>query len=145
MISTRKQNRILGTNNNILKVTNKDRDKILLIDWFNTEIKNALSSGLSMYNDEKKDASLIATMQTETKENLKNSDFNAANKIIDNVKKLDSNDVFNIGVDKIKKDTNEITDNIWNYINKISDYFKNILNIPLSIGIIFLIIIIIKK
>ena len=32
MISTRKQNRILGTNNNILKVTNKDRDKILLID-----------------------------------------------------------------------------------------------------------------
>lgn len=65
-----------------------------------------------MYNDEKKDASLIATMQTETKENLKNSDFNAANKIIDNVKKLDSNDVFNIGVDKIKKDTNEITDNI---------------------------------
>ena len=86
MISTRKQNRILGTNNNILKVTNKDRDKILLIDWFNTEIRNALSSGLSMYNDEKKDASLIATMQTETKENLKNSDFNAANKIIDNVK-----------------------------------------------------------
>ena len=58
---------------------------------------------------------------------------------------MDSNDVFNIGVDKIKKDTNEITDNIWNYINKISDYFKNILNIPLSIGLIVLIIIIIKK
>lgn len=135
------RSRILGTNNNILQVSNKDRNKILLIDWFNTEIRNALSSGLWMYNDEKKDTWLIATMDTTTKDKLKNSDFDMANKIINDVKKLDSTDVINIGGDKLKKDTNEIVD----YFQKKYDEFKNILNLPLTIGLVVLLIIILKK
>ncbi len=135
------KSRILGTNNNILQIWNKDRNKILLIDSFNTEIRNALWAGLSMYNDEKKDTWLIATMDTTTKDKLKNSDFDMANKIIDSVKKLDSTDVINIGVDKLKKDTNEITD----YLQKKYQEFKDILNVPLTIGLVVLLIIILKK
>ena len=47
----KKNIRVLGASWNILPFTNKDRDKILLNDSFNTEVRNALSSGLSMFND----------------------------------------------------------------------------------------------
>lgn len=143
-----KKIRVLGSSvsNDIMPFNNKDRNKILLYDSFNTEVKKAIWSGLSMFNDPIKDNNLYKTLDESTKKNLEKSNFDEAKKIIDkDVKKLNSTDVLNIGSDKIKSDINEIGDGLSNYYDKAKNYLNELVKYPLIIGSVILLIILLKK
>lgn len=142
MISKQK-NRILGTWNNILKFDNKDRNKVLLIDWFNSEVRNALTWGLWFFNDYKKDSWLITTLDEQTKKNLTDWNFDEAGKIINTVKNLNSDDILNIGADKIKTDWQEIYNKGWDIFNNIKSVYDNVEGIIKNMPIIVMIIIVI--
>ena len=143
----KKNIRVLGASWNILPFTNKDRNKILLNDSFNTEVRNALSSGLSMFNDFKKDAWLYTNLDPNTKTNLEKSDFNFAAQIIDkNVKPVSAwTAAIEVVSNRVEKDTKSLIDDIWNYGNKIKSYFNDVLNIPITVSIIILLIVLLKK
>ena len=142
MISKQK-NRILGTWNNILKFDNKDRNKVLLINWFNNEVRNALTWGLWFFNDYKKDSWLITTLDEQTKKNLTDWNFDEAGKIINTVKNLNSDDILNIGADKIKTDWQEIYNKGWDIFNNIKSVYDNVEGIIKNMPIIVMIIIVI--
>ena len=46
---------------------------------------------------------------------------------------------------RVEKDTKSLIDDIWNYGNKIKSYFNDVLNIPITVSIIILLIVILKK
>ena len=91
------------------------------------------------------DKSLFKTFSNENETKLKNSNFDAANTIINATKKLDSNDILDIGYNKVKSDTNKVIDVIWDIPNKIKEFINDVKNYPLIIGGMIIIIMIIKK
>ena len=107
-----RHNRILGggaRTSDLLQLNNKDKNQLLLENSFNKELKNAFSAGLEMYSPEI-DKSLFKTFSNENETKLKNSNFDAANTIINSTKKLDGNDILDIGYNKVKSDTNKVID-----------------------------------
>ena len=99
-----RHNRILGggaRTSDLLQLNNKDKNQLLLENSFNKELKNAFSAGLEMYSPEI-DKSLFKTFSNENETKLKNSNFDAANTIINSTKKLDGNDILDIGYNKVK-------------------------------------------
>ena len=123
----------------------KDKNQLLLENSFNKELKNAFSAGLEMYSPEI-DKSLFKTFSNENETKLNNSNFDAANNIINtSTKKLNSNDILDIGYNKVKSDTNKVIDEIWDIPNKIKEFINDVKNYPLIIGGMIIIIMIIKK
>ena len=143
----KKNNRILGggaRTSDLLQLNNKDKNQLLLENSFNKELKNAFSAGLEMYSPEI-DKSLFKTFSNENETKLKNSNFDAANIIINSTKKLDSNDILDIGYNKVKSDTNKVINEIGDIPNKIKEFINDVKNYPLIIGGMIIIIMIIKK
>ena len=146
------QKRILGNSgNNIIQFTNKDKKNILYNDEFNRILKKGIWEGLSLYNDPIKDSSLYLNLNNDTKKNLINSDFDLGNKIIkeSTSKKLNSNDILDIGYNKVKNDTNEVVNNVKNFGNDIKNFGDNMLNyikdIPIGIAVLIILLIAFKK
>ena len=144
----KKNNRILGggaRTSDFLQLNNKDKNQLLLENSFNKELKIAFSAGLEMYSPEI-DKSLFKTFSNENETKLNNSNFDAANNIINtSTKKLNSNDILDIGYNKLKKDTNEVINDINNVPDKIKNFVNELLKYPLIIGGILILIIALKK
>lgn len=103
-----------------------------------------MATGLSMYTPEI-DKTLFKTFSWENEKKLTNWNFDAANVIINNTKKLNSNDILDIGYNKVKSDTNKVIDGIWEIPNKIKEFFKDVANYPIILGGIIITILILKK
>ena len=76
---------------------------------------------------------------------LENVDYDKLNNVFKNAKPLTSGDVIDIGVKKVKSDATDILNGAGDYLKTVYDYFKNLLNFPMTFFFIVLFVFVILK
>ncbi len=136
--------RILGSSsfNNILP-SNKYIQDIKFDNEFNQKIINGISQGLGIFEgDTKKDYGLIKKIDIWPLEKV---DLDKLNNVLGNAKPLTSSDVIDIGVKKVQSDATDILNGAGDYLKTVYDYFKNLLNFPMTFFFIVLFVFVILK
>ena len=128
--------------NNILP-SNKYIQDIKFDNEFNQKIINGISQGLGIFEGEtKKDYGLIKKIDIWPLEKV---DLDKLNNVLGNAKPLTSSDVIDIGVKKVQSDATYILNGAGDYLKTVYDYFKNLLNFPMTFFFIVLFVFVILK
>ena len=135
--------RILGSSFNNILPSNKYIQDIKFDNEFNQKIINGISQGLGIFEgDTKKDYGLIKKIDIWPLEKV---DLDKLNNVLGNAKPLTSSDVIDIGVKKVQSDATDILNGAGDYLKTVYDYFKNLLNFPMTFFFIVLFVFVILK